>query len=135
MITEDFVSYEVAKLLKEKGFNEPCECAYSAEGQYLLSCYKGIADRRIKNDETLDFSYSSTAPTHEMAMAWLRKMYNIYYEIKLLLGENAEKYGRLQLGIYQLNSLETYVWKGWIYADTYVELYENYIKYCLENLI
>ena len=43
MITEDYVSYEVAKLLKEKGFDEPCECAYSEEGQYLLSCYKGIA--------------------------------------------------------------------------------------------
>lgn len=49
--------------------------------------------------------------------------------------EKAEKYGCLQLGIYQLNSLGTYVWKGWIYADTYVELYENYTKYCLENLI
>ena len=24
MITEDYCSYEVAKLLKEKGFNEPC---------------------------------------------------------------------------------------------------------------
>jgi hypothetical protein len=29
MITEDYVSFEVAKLLKEKGFNEPCIATYN----------------------------------------------------------------------------------------------------------
>jgi hypothetical protein len=28
MIKEDYVSFEVAKLLKEKGFNEICRAAY-----------------------------------------------------------------------------------------------------------
>ena len=28
MITEDYVSFEVAKLLKEKGFDEECNMAY-----------------------------------------------------------------------------------------------------------
>ena len=28
MITEDYVSFEVAKMLKEKGFNEPCHATY-----------------------------------------------------------------------------------------------------------
>ena len=28
IITEDYVSYEVAKLLKEKGFDEPCYTCY-----------------------------------------------------------------------------------------------------------
>ena len=27
-ITEDFVSFEIAKLLKEKGFDEPCRSLY-----------------------------------------------------------------------------------------------------------
>ena len=28
MITEDYVSFEVAKLLRDKGFNEPCRGVY-----------------------------------------------------------------------------------------------------------
>ena len=28
MITEDYVSFEIAKLLKEKGFSEPCYTCY-----------------------------------------------------------------------------------------------------------
>lgn len=32
MIAEDYVSFEVAKLLKEKGFNEPCRAIYSPKG-------------------------------------------------------------------------------------------------------
>ena len=28
MITEDYVSFETAKLLKEKGFDEPCQYFY-----------------------------------------------------------------------------------------------------------
>lgn len=30
-ITEDYVSFETAKLLKKKGFDEPCECLYDTE--------------------------------------------------------------------------------------------------------
>ena len=31
MITEDYVSLEVAKLLKEKGFDEPCDFVYDGD--------------------------------------------------------------------------------------------------------
>lgn len=127
MITEDYCSFELAKLLKEKGFNEPIRCWYDSAKDFHES---GV---EMRNSDCV--SPTIMCPTHQMAMKWLRESHNMYYEIKLLLGEKAEKYGRLQLGIYQLNSSETYVWKDWIYADTYVELYENYIKYCLENLI
>lgn len=33
MITEDYVSFEVAKLLKEKGFDEPLKRFYNSEGK------------------------------------------------------------------------------------------------------
>ena len=32
MITEDYVSFETAKLLKEKGFDEPCVYVYRHDG-------------------------------------------------------------------------------------------------------
>ena len=39
MITEDYVSFEVAKLLREKGFNEECEYFYDEykdENKYVI---------------------------------------------------------------------------------------------------
>ena len=32
-IEEDYVSYELAKLLKEKGFNEQCYQKYDSDGE------------------------------------------------------------------------------------------------------
>lgn len=125
-ISEDYISFETAKLLKKKGFIENCLMRYNRVGDLVEEAYKFNW-----NFQTIDYS----APTLQIVMKWLREVHNMYYEIQLLLGEKAEKYGDLKLGIYQLSSSGSYVWKDWIYADTYVELYENYIKYCLENLI
>ena len=49
MITEDYVSFETAKLLKEKGFDEECQEYY---GDYEYPC-----------------------PTLQMAMKWLREVH------------------------------------------------------------
>ena len=128
-ITEDYCSYEVAKLLKGKGFDWECISYYvDDEPDDIKYSFCGETN-------SIWESRCCSAPTLQMAMKWLREVHNMYYEIQLLLGEKAEKYGGLQLGIYQLNSSEAYVWKDWIYADTYVELYENYIKSCLKHLI
>ena len=71
MITEDYVSFETAKLLKEKGFNEICKYEYSVpnvdKGYVLQRFFKPI-----KNSELIDDAY--TAPTLGMAMKWLREL-------------------------------------------------------------
>lgn len=61
MITEDYVSFEIAKLLKEKGFNEYCEKSYSLEGKL----YSNFPDDCI------------LAPTLQMAAKWLRVFHKI----------------------------------------------------------
>ena len=127
MIAEDYVSFEVAKLLKEKGFNEPCECAYSSGGQYLLSCYKGIVDRRIKNDEASDFSYSSTAPTHQMAMKWLREVHNIAIDTEW------EHLWYVYVKPMTANPFEDDYCQ--CFSAKYEEAVEAALKYSLENLI
>lgn len=131
MITEDYVSFETAKLLKEKGFDVKCD-----------KCYAYFADDDIR---FLNLKYPKSSQlliedrypciTLQMAKKWLREVHDIYYEVKLLLGDKAVKYGDLQLGVYQLSISGAYRWEHWLYADTYEELYEKYIKYCLENLI
>lgn len=65
MIKEAYVSFEVAKLLKEKGFDYDgvCNHYYKASNNTLL----------LKpTDRNIDTTYYS-APTHQMALAWLRE--------------------------------------------------------------
>lgn len=70
MIQEDYVSFEVAKLLREKGFDEECIGAYS-ETNHTITKF----EPNVKNSEVGPLMYS--APTHQMAVAWLRKEKNI----------------------------------------------------------
>lgn len=132
-ITEDYVSFECAKLLKEKGFDELCECAYSENGQYLLSCYKGVVNRRIKNSEALNFSYSVVAPTLQMAMKWLREKHLLHISIDMVNG------GRWEYEIDDISCPfdggvlpKCYCYKSFC---SYEEGINEAIKYCLENLI
>lgn len=64
MITEDYCSYEVAKLLKEKGFDEPCKVWYSEyTSQFGGEKYTSIEfddNNRFKKD----YKFLFHAPTH-----------------------------------------------------------------------
>jgi hypothetical protein len=73
MITEDYVSYKTAKLLKEKGFeNDAISCINVFKGHI----YK-IQDRVIDADDDV------TIPTLQMARKWLREKHNIHIEIRI----------------------------------------------------
>ena len=128
MITEDYVSFETSKLLKEKGFDEPCQFLY-------FSKYKQEGDfignfNAKKNSEINEASYS--APTLQMAMKWLREVH--YYNIEI------DTLGMMELNTlswrsavyYLVNENECYCEHGF---DSYEEACEAAIKYCLENLI
>lgn len=73
MVKEVYVSYETAKLLKEKGFSsDDCHTAYDEDkGFFWYGDYskdrKGIVD----------------APTQAMAMKWLREVHHYYIQIML----------------------------------------------------
>lgn len=68
MDKEDYVSFETAKLLKEKGFN------WSTDKQFNLDKIVGdynITDRSRHPERYLD------APTLQMAMKWLNEVHHI----------------------------------------------------------
>lgn len=71
MNKEDYVSLEVAKLLKEKGFNELCYTAYDKDGRSFN--YKEI---RLNWNGEYDWAYSR--PTLYHAQKWLRLNKNIH---------------------------------------------------------
>ena len=67
---EQYVSFEVAKLLKEKGFDE--KTVYHYTNRDVLQ--HNIVYNEYKNSEMLN-AYS--APTQQMAMTWLREEHKI----------------------------------------------------------
>ena len=126
MIKEAYCSKEVSKLLKEKGFNEPCFYYYK-DGVLMFSPF--LKGRNSYQTNT----YS--APTHQMAIAWLREVHNICitiypdkekgYEAVLYDIENDVEIILQSFGVYGIH----------IYKEIYEEAVEAALKYVLENLI
>lgn len=73
MIEDKLVSFEVAKLLEEKGFDEPCRARYDHKG--ILYCEKYPIE-----SSGAEMHNSILCPTQQMAMKWLRETHNIIIE-------------------------------------------------------
>ena len=133
MIKEDYVSFEVAKLLKEKGFDAECNYEYGVpvvERGYVLQMFF----KPIKNSELVDEAYA--APTLQMAMKWLREVHNLFIFISTWL---RHKDGTVQY-YYEIRNLndkdfETIAESTITEFDSLEKTCEAAIKYCLENLI
>ena len=122
MITEDYVSFETAKLLKEKGFdediarvvNEECEIDYLGSFQPSLAYLHHTWYR---------------CPTLQMAMKWLRKVHGLFIHIDVI----REAYC-WTADIQDIkNDVAIYPVKEEF--SGYEEACEAAIKYCLEKLI
>ena len=121
-IEEDYVSFEIAKLLKEKGFDQNC-ATYYLDGQ-VWRHYHGEVIPKGKQ--------IYAAPTQAMAMKWLREVYNIFIEISTSIDLNGKYHFRYTI----LDKECKYVRKGYTYFDwTYEEAIEKALKFSLENLI
>lgn len=130
MITEDYVSVEVAKLLKEKGFLKEEDLRITQN----LSFYDNIGLHhnlnKYYNSLILDKIDFVVAPTNQMAMKWLREVCNLYIEIFVTWRDKIPHYQ------WRINNLIT--------QDTIVdtpclekpeEAVEAALKYACENLI
>ena len=68
MITEDYCSFEISKLLKEKGFDECCRAFITPNVSFALE------EDRVFNHLLSNNEYA--APTHQMALKWLREAHS-----------------------------------------------------------
>jgi hypothetical protein len=129
MIQEAYCSFEVAKLLKEKGFNSPCQRVYDKNG-IICIIYSGFD---IPHNYTNILLY--LCPTHQMAMAWLREVHNIgifpstYTHISDRKTIHSHGTAIINLKTYELMT------DSYLANDTYEEAVEVALKYTLENLI
>ena len=121
MITEDYVSFETAKLLKEKGFDVYVSQFYNAEDGYF-SEKEALWNWNIGN-------YRYSAPTLQMAMKWLREVHKI--EVRVIYDNNKSSwYGACN------PMSESQILLGFgCKSKSYEKACEAAIKYCLENLI
>ena len=122
MITEDYISFETAKLLKEKGFAEPIGTAYWKNGEEIgLS---NPVDELAQQSHNIIFR-----PTLQMAMKWLREVHNWHFYIRIT---SDSKY----CFVFQRTNGNYYTSSEFdAKYDTYEQACNAAIKYCLENLI
>lgn len=147
MITEDYVSFETAKLLKEKGFDEATHQFYKVitylgteANSICIKSLDGIEDEPFHNSVYgVDLNGEDTGeyacPTLQMVMKWLRVVYNleIYpYHNSPNNRHNSEWWFEI---IKYPNSVAEYESGFDEEVDTYEKACETAIKYCLENLI
>lgn len=133
MITEDYVSFETAKLLKEKGFDVPTKYFFNTNGL----CCQGENSYNWNDDKDVDdVCEDYSRPSIYVAMKWLRGVHNIFIDIVSRFSMNADKdvcfsYSCKKLiGTYK-SCYEHSDGEWW----NYEEACEAAIKYCLENLI
>lgn len=140
MIEETHVSFEVAKLLKEKGFDWSCNRVYQGPNLKFttidispLMCLGELGgfdpkQLYITNSELGDIVY--TAPTQQMAMKWLRTKHIVIAVQPVFFSVDGACF-----------SWEVVIYKDGGYDNkmvgyhTYEETVEAALKYSLENLI
>ena len=130
MIQEAYCSFEVSKLLKEKGFNDPLRCWYDSFQDFHE---EGV---RMRNTDCLPPTIM--CPTHQMAMKWLREEKNIllyvYPVINLPVKDDYTLFHWRWDGKKKIHAAPHFGDKHNNY-ESYEEAVEAAIKYCLENLI
>lgn len=138
MIKEAYVSFEVAKLLKEKGFDCPCHGTYDTAvtgGKPKFFEYEVLNyfPNGMKNSDD-KYGMVISAPTYQMVMAWLREIHNIFIVIEPYTYNYVdEKISSYVASLWQGdNCCENITSKNY---PTYEETVEAAIKYCLENLL
>ena len=137
MIKEEYVSFEVAKLLKEKGFDIPVnyEYHYPVNYEYHYKIMIPQFHRKKHNFNGIEYSNCSSewysAPTHQMAMAWLREVHNIIIEPESVW--NGKEWEYLLFVVTPQNADSPYYEHN--PYKSYEECVEAALKYILENLI
>lgn len=82
-IEEPKVSFEIAKLAKEKGFEQnEYDACYTDNGQYYVS--GNLLSERITGKPRPDIQYS--APTQSLLQKWIREKHDMHITIQTGVG-------------------------------------------------
>lgn len=140
MITEDYVNFETAKLLKEKGFDDTCRAFWKVWNSELHICsccsshvfewcHNSMLEKYYNDDEEINIA----APTLQMAMKWLREEKDVQIEIPIVGTDTWESPTKWMYG-FRCQTKDVIDRRNADFSS-YEEACEAAIKYCLENLI
>ena len=126
MITEDYVSFEIAKLLKEKGFDCLCHSYFRKDNPNNLV-------KETCGANWNDTPFCTSRPTLQMAMKWLREVHGLFISI----GNDDLDYNWQIFDIKnRTKDLDpTCLTESYAGYRKYEEACEAAVRYCLENLI
>lgn len=138
MITEDYCSFEIAKLLKEKGFNEPIRCWYDN--------FQDFHEEGVRMSNTDCLPPTIMCPTHQMAMKWLREVHQLHISVDVcpIYGKVKDEKGRNTCGLLYWHYMASGEWmndkynpqqKAFVVSEkSHKDVVEAALKYSL-NLI
>jgi hypothetical protein len=137
---DEFVIFDIAKKLKDKGFKEPCFAYYTHSGSSLIfnntPFRSGIVEDCLYSVNSLPIGCIGAdfidSPTITQVLKWLREDKGLYVDISLC------KKGYYAI-VYETNFPDNKDYANSWYVDVLSETYEQAaiacIEYVLNNLI
>jgi hypothetical protein len=153
MSKEQYVTYETAELLKERGFDWKCNRYYlerASDNEPLLCpgsiMYGEDYNKRLQRDDlSVHINVSSgkiSAPTQQMAMRWLREENGIHISADIYKDSSNDADGNVvdewtywAWTFYWLPSGNIGDEEGYDQFDSYEDAVEAALEYALKNLI
>lgn len=135
----DFVDFNLAKKLKEKGFQEECLCHYVGE-DLVYNIESPITNNQLwfchNKYDNIWHRDNIDAPTIAQVLKWLREVHNVYVDIGLyVITKDMRKYN---INVYHNKNRRDLMYSG-IHltkeCSKYEEACEVALKYVLDNLI
>ena len=134
MITEDYVSFETAKLLNEKGFDENTPVNYFVGDDKPRGCVVGEMIYHKRGEED---AYLIACPTLQMTMKWLREIHKL--EVRSIYDYDKDSWWGNIDPMFDETDENSDIYQKALRFDyqgkSYEEAAESAIKYALENLI
>ena len=137
MITEQYVTFQTARLLKEAGFDVPTRGIYrtNRNGDYSFREYNNKqTDNDLSWNSSDGFQYEYLAPTQSLAARWLREVHGIAADASFIPPKQ-EKNWQFFIG-----DMEDMVWAGDFRVSvhrygTYEQAMEDALKEALRLII
>jgi hypothetical protein len=142
-ITEDYCSFEIAKLLKEKGFDGECRMTYREHDMQMIYYTPNPNDlldfttnrEKLEKHSKKQHCDYALCPTHQMALKWLREVHDLHIVVYPWQADNEEKAIHWCCTVYKsFAHLGNDVYTNET-PKSYEQAVEAALKYTLENLI
>ena len=135
---EDFVTFEIAKKLKEKGFREECLCHYIGKDLFY-NIESPIANNQLwfshNKFDNIWHRDNYDAPTISQTLKWLREEKLILIGLSPMQEYDGDEIVEWCATVYKADKQGGLSWQEELYYQSYEEAAIAGIEYVLDNII